>query len=146
MTIEQDEHKLLEVAIEAATNEDMIGRNEINDLEAILSVSNVDRDEVISSVQNNAPSIFTWDYNKGARPSLEKLYEKSKVSMWNGETDLPWDTDVDPEAVVVANNEALGMGPGGAVDFDVTGTAFLAGGPIMPRPMIPSFLPETVGV
>jgi hypothetical protein len=124
MTIEQDEHKLLEVAIEAATNEDMIGRNEINDLEAILSVSNVDRDEVISSVQNNAPSIFTWDYNKGARPSLEKLYEKSKVSMWNGETDLPWDTDVDPEAVVVANNEALGMGPGGAVDFDVTGTAF----------------------
>ena len=124
MTIEQDEHKLLEVAIEQATNEDMIGRNEINDLEAILSVSNVDRDEVISSVQNNAPSIFTWDYNKGARPSLEKLYEKSKVSMWNGETDLPWDTDVDPEAVVVANNEALGMGPGGPIDFDVTGTPF----------------------
>jgi hypothetical protein len=124
MTIEQDEHKLLEVAIEAATNEEMIGRNDINDLEAILSVSNVERDEVISSVQNNAPSIFTWDYNKGARPPLEKLYEKSKVSMWNGETDLPWDIDVDPEAVVIANNEALGMGPGGAVDFDVTGTAF----------------------
>jgi hypothetical protein len=32
-----------------------------------------------------------------------KLYEKAKTSQWNAETDLPWDTDVDQEKVVLAN-------------------------------------------
>src|SRR2546423_14588666 len=41
--------------------------------------------------------------------------------MWNGETDLPWETEVDQEAVVVANSAALG-GPGSGVD--VAGTPF----------------------
>jgi hypothetical protein len=35
-----------------------------------------------------------------------KLYEKAKTSQWNGETDLPWDTDVDQEKVVLANATA----------------------------------------
>jgi len=123
MTIENDEHKVLEAAIEMATNEEMIGRQDVNDLESILAVSTVDRGEVISAVKNNADTIFTWDYEKGARPSLEKLYEKSKVSMWNGETDLPWDTEVDQEAVVIANQEAMGMDMGVA-GFDTAGTPF----------------------
>ena len=46
-------------------------------------------------MKDNADAIFTWDYEKGARPALNKLYEKAKTSQWNGETDLPWDTDVD---------------------------------------------------
>ena len=123
MSIENDEHKILEAAIEMATNEEMIGRQDVNDLESILAVSTVDRGEVISAVKNNAETIFTWDYEKGARPPLEKLYEKSKVSMWNGETDLPWDTEVDQEAVVMANQEAMGMGQGVA-GFDTAGTPF----------------------
>jgi len=123
MTIEQDEEKIIHAAIEAATNAELIGREEINDLEAILAVSTVDKGEIISGVKDNSDAIFTWDYSKGARPPLEKLYEKAKVSMWNGETDLPWDTEVDQEAVVVANSEALGMGPGMA-EFDTTGTPF----------------------
>src|SRR5262249_55536312 len=49
---------------------------------------------------------FTWDYEKGERPALNRLYEKAKTSQWNGETDLPWDTDVDQEAVVLANAQA----------------------------------------
>ena len=71
---------------------------------------------MISAVADNSDAIFTWDYEKGARPPLEKLYEKAKVSMWNGETDLPWDTVVDQEKVVIANAEAgnaEGLGPGG---------------------------------
>ena len=28
--------------------------------------------------------------------------------MWNGETDLPWETEVDQEAVVMANAAAAG--------------------------------------
>ena len=40
---------------------------------------------------------FTWDYGKGQRPALEKLYERAKTGQWNGSTDLDWSTDVDPE-------------------------------------------------
>ena len=51
-------------------------------------------------MKDNADAIFTWDYEKGARPALNKLYEKAKHSQWNGETDLAWAIDVDPEEVV----------------------------------------------
>ena len=91
------------------------------DVEAILAITNTDRDEVIHAVTDNADAIFTWDYEKGARPALNKLYEKAKTSQWNGETDLPWDTDVDQEAVVVANALAQGGGTF-ATDLDVSGT------------------------
>src|SRR4051795_4780419 len=104
-----------------ATHEELIGRTDINDLEAILAVTNTERDEVIHNVTSNYETIFTWDYEKGARPKLNRLYEKAKGSMWNGETDLPWDTDVDQAAVVVANTAPLG-GPGMGADF--TGTPF----------------------
>ena len=72
---------------------------EVNDVAAILAVTNRDVDEVVHVVQNNADTIFIWDYEKGARPALNKLYEKAKTSQWNGETDLDWSTDVDPEKV-----------------------------------------------
>ena len=92
-----------------STTEDIIGRSDLNDLEAILAVSAPDREESIRAVRDNADAIFTWDYEKGARPALNKLYEKAKVSMWNGETDLPWDTVVDQEEVA-RNNQALSGG------------------------------------
>jgi hypothetical protein len=80
-----------------ATNEDMIGRSDVDDMEAILAIANTDVDEALHVVADNADAIFTWDYEKGARPALNKLYEKAKKSQWNGETDLPWDTEVDVE-------------------------------------------------
>ena len=86
-----------------STNEEMIGRDDINDLEAILSITNTDIHETIHAVQDNADAIFTWDYEKGQRPALNRLYEKAKTSQWNGETDLPWETEVDQEKVVLAN-------------------------------------------
>jgi hypothetical protein len=82
------------------TNEELLGRADVNDLEAILAITAEDRDATIHAVADNADAIFTWDYEKGARPALNKLYEKAKHSQWNGETDLPWDTDVDIEKVV----------------------------------------------
>ena len=106
------------------TYENLIGREDINDLEAILSVVNTDRDELIRAVEDHSDAIFTWDYEKGARPPLEKLYEKAKVSQWNGETDLPWDTEVDIEQVLVndfVQNSADGQS---FADFDVVGTPF----------------------
>src|SRR6202049_1873954 len=103
------------------SNEEIIGRTDINDLEAILAITNTDVDAVIHEVKSNYDTIFTWDYEKGARPKLNRLYEKSKTSMWNGETDLPWDTPVDQEAVVMANAAAQGGLDGG---MDLTGTPF----------------------
>ena len=107
-----------------ATNFDMIGRQDVNDLEAILSVSNHDVDEVEHAVRANADAIFTWDYER-SRPALGKLYEKAKRSQWNGETDLPWDTEVDQEKVVLANAEQNAEMSGfGGVGMDLSGTPF----------------------
>src|SRR4051794_10306655 len=81
-----------------STDEQILGRADVNDLEAILSITNTDVTESIHAVEDNADAIFTWDYEKGARPALNKLYEKAKGAQWNGETDLPWETEVDQEA------------------------------------------------
>jgi len=83
----------------SATNEEILGRADANDLEAILAITNDDMDSVIHAVEDNADAIFTWDYEKGARPALNKLYEKAKTSQWNGSTDLDWSTEVDLEKV-----------------------------------------------
>jgi hypothetical protein len=98
-------------------NADIIGRDEINDLEAILSVTNTDVDEAVHTVLDNADAIFTWDYEKGARPGLNKLYEKAKGAQWNAQTDLPWDTDVDLE-----KNAALQRLQYAELEVDRTGT------------------------
>ena len=105
------------------TNEQLIGRADVNDLQSILSISNRDLDEVVHAVKDSADAIFTWDYEKGARPALNKLYEKAKTSQWNGETDLPWDTEVDQEKVVLAN---AAKNSGLMDNADVTGTSFEA--------------------
>jgi len=103
-----------------ATNEELIGREEVDDLESILSITNTDVDAVLHTVADNSDALFTWDYER-SRPALGKLYEKAKKSQWNAQTDLPWETEVDQEAVVVANSLQFG-GPGGNVD--VAGTCF----------------------
>jgi hypothetical protein len=98
-------------------NADIIGRDEINDLEAILSITNTDVDEAVHTVLDNADAIFTWDYEKGARPGLNKLYEKAKGAQWNAQTDLPWDTEVDLE-----KNAALQRLQYAELEVDRTGT------------------------
>jgi hypothetical protein len=100
-------------------NAAIIGRDEIDDLEAIMAISNRNWDEAEHPVRSEFDTMFTWDYEKGARPKLDKLYEKAKKAQWNAQTDLPWETDVDQEALVVANAEANG---GFLRDVDVSGT------------------------
>lgn len=77
----------------------------------LLAESNTDVDATIRTVVNNADTIFTWDYGKGARPGLNKLYEKAKHSQWDGERDLDWSIDVDREKLVreagIPNRETL---------------------------------------
>ena len=92
-----------------SSNESLIGRADIDDLEAILSIANDDVDEVEHIVKDNADAIFTWDYSL-ARPALRKLYEKAKTGQWNSTTDLEWDTDVDIEQVVSSDQVAMAAG------------------------------------
>ena len=87
-----------------SSTEELIGRADVNDVEAILAITNTDLDEVQHAVVDNADALFTWDYTL-ARPALRKLYEKAKTGQWNATTDLPWDTPVDQEAIVIANND-----------------------------------------
>jgi hypothetical protein len=98
-----------------ASDEDILGRSAVNDLDAILAVSNHDVDEAIHAVKDNADAIFTWDYEKGARPALNKLYEKAKHAQWNGETDLDWSIEVDPTKVLIGLEGESAAGPFAAV-------------------------------
>jgi hypothetical protein len=102
------------------STEDIIGRADANDIEAILAVTNTDVDSVLHAVKDNADCLYTWDYSKGARPQLEKLYEKAKLGQWNGETDLPWDTVVDPlQEATQLYSQAAGLDQ--MIDFTGTG-------------------------
>ncbi len=91
-----------------SSNQEILGREELDDIEAILAVTNTDVDEIEHIVKDNADALFTWDYTL-ARPALRKLYEKSKNSQWNGATDLAWDTPVDIEKVI-ADDQANALG------------------------------------
>jgi hypothetical protein len=88
---------------------ELLGRAQMDDIEAILAVSNTDVDEVLHAVKDGADAIFTWDYSL-TRPALRKLYEKAKVGQWNATTDLPWNTEVDLEKVVSADQVAIAAG------------------------------------
>ena len=74
-------------------------RGDVNDVEAIMSLTNRDTTAELAAVESHFDSIFTWDYTKGTRPALNKLYEKAKGSQWDGEKDLDWSIEVDEEKV-----------------------------------------------
>src|SRR5256885_15723658 len=90
-----------------STTEDIIGRSEVDDLEAILAITNTDVDAVSHAVKDNADAIFTWDYER-TRPALGKLYEKAKTSQRNAQTDLPRETPADQVVVGLQNAAASG--------------------------------------
>ncbi len=75
-------------------------KGDVNDVEAIMALCNRDTEAELSMVESNFDSCFTWDYKKGKRPQLNKLYEKAKGSQWDAEKDLDWSIDVDIEKVV----------------------------------------------
>ncbi|MSO38107.1 MAG: ferritin-like domain-containing protein [Acidimicrobiia bacterium] len=104
-----------------ATNFDILGRENVDDLEAILAVANTDVDAVLHTIKAEADVLFTWDYER-SRPALGKLYEKAKTSQWNAETDLDWSIEVD-EAEVARMNQ-VNIPGGGLSGKDMTGTPF----------------------
>src|SRR5438105_3389208 len=104
------------------SNQEILGRDEINDLEAILSVTNKDVGAKSHAVGANLDAVFTWDYER-SRPALVKLYEKAKTSQWNVTTDLDWSIPVDQEQVAL-NNMAREDVQFFSDAVDLTGTPF----------------------
>jgi hypothetical protein len=87
----------------------------------VVELTNTDVDEVVHEVKAEYDTIFTWDYEKAGRPKLSRLYEKAKTSMWNAQTDLPWDTPVDQERILMARMDEVGGFDRGV---DLSRTAF----------------------
>ena len=58
--------------------------------ELARTVSDEERAAVVRAVPSSYDVQFTWDYEKGQRPALSKLYEKAKTSQWNVSTDIDW--------------------------------------------------------
>jgi len=85
----------------------------------LIAMANQDDGSLGLPVHADYDAQFTWDYEKGGRPKLDRLYEKAKTSQWNGQTDLPWEIEVDQEAVVIAN-AAANNGIDGNVDWSGT--------------------------
>src|SRR5258706_2021328 len=110
---------------ERRSDEELIGRADLDDIEAILAITNTDADAPFHDVGATVDTRFTWDYER-ARPQLGKLYEKAKLTQWNA-NDLPWSTDVDQEAVVRAN-AAMSAASGLAPMMDLSGTPFASWG------------------
>jgi hypothetical protein len=76
-----------------------LGRADVNSIESILADDDIDFGDLVHAQSVGGDAIFTWDYER-TRPALSKLYEKAKQRQWNA-NDLPWETDVDVEAVAV---------------------------------------------
>ncbi len=68
-----------------------------NEIDVIMAVAPTPDGEREHAVPDLGLATFTWDYQKGRRAALAKLYEKAKRSQWNAETDIDWSIDVDPE-------------------------------------------------
>jgi len=98
-------------ADEMRSDQQILGRIDVNDADAIADLAqyNADPDEVIHAVKDQSDALFTWDYTKAARPKLDKLYEKAKVSQWNAQTDLDWSIEVDPQTAFNILTESAGQ-------------------------------------
>jgi hypothetical protein len=100
---------------------ELLGRDDMDDLDAILALK-ADPDEVLHAVQDHAPAIFTWDYERSRAP-LSKLYEKAKTAQWNATTDLDWSIEVDQEKLA-ASSQVQSPEMMQQMGIDLTGTSF----------------------
>jgi hypothetical protein len=53
-------------------------------------------DEELETILTSFDTSYAWNYGS-VKEGLRDLYEKAKRDQWNGTTQLPWGTDVDPE-------------------------------------------------
>ena len=101
---------------------EILGRDEVDDLDAILAMTNTDMNELVHAVTDNADALFTWDYER-SRPPLVKLYEKAKTSQWNAETDLDWSIEVDQEKNAAESPQTMTRAMIDDMGIDLKGTS-----------------------
>jgi rubrerythrin len=105
---------------EMRSNLELLGREDVNDQLEIYSLIGVEEPDGRHAVKDDCLAEFTWNYEKGARPKLDKLYEKAKNAQWNGRTDLPWETEVDQEKMAYEIYLEGAKGTLGIADFSGT--------------------------
>ena len=119
---------LIEQTGDMRSNAELIGRDDLNDFDEIFSLVGTEEPDGRHRVVDNCAAEFTWDYEKGARPKLDKLYEKAKRSQWNGATDLAWDTEVDQEGLAHQAYVDGATGPLSNPNLDLSGTSLATWG------------------
>ena len=69
-------------------------------------------DQELETILTSFDSCYAWNYGN-LKEGLRDLYEKAKRDQWNGTTQLPWDTDVDPERGIIPDviNPLVGYPP-----------------------------------
>jgi len=69
-------------------------------------------DEELDTILTSFDTNYAWNYGS-VKDGLRDLYEKAKRDQWNGTTQLPWQTEVDPERGIIPEmiNPLLGYAP-----------------------------------
>jgi hypothetical protein len=78
-----------------------------------LAVNQLDELDVeLERILTSFDSAYAWNYGS-VKEGLRDLYEKAKRDQWNGTTQLPWATPVDPEGEIIPAviNPLVGYGP-----------------------------------
>ena len=65
---------------------------------AINQLRRLDRE--LETLLTTFDTTYAWNYGT-VKDGLRELYEKAKRDQWNGTTQLPWSTDVDPERGII---------------------------------------------
>ncbi len=63
------------------SNHEMIGRHDLDDLEAILSITNHDVDELQHIIHADSKTLFTWDYEQSRAATHQALREGEDVAV-----------------------------------------------------------------
>jgi hypothetical protein len=65
------------------------------------SINQLDHlDQELETILTSFDSNYVWNYGS-VKEGLRDLYEKAKREQWNSTTQLPWDTQVDPESEII---------------------------------------------
>src|SRR5438477_6517926 len=69
-------------------------------------------DEELETLLTSFDTSYAWNYGS-VKDGLRDLYEKAKRDQWSRTTQLPWDTDVDPELGILPDiiNPLAGYAP-----------------------------------
>jgi hypothetical protein len=75
-------------------------RSEAPSMAVEPTIPNASIDADLEVILTSFDSNYVWNYGS-VKEGLRELYEKAKREQWNSVTQLPWNTDVDPESEII---------------------------------------------